>query len=129
MHNLIQAMDLNDYNSQLCRSGCSGLAVQDLYSGSILKPNTHMENDMDNTTYEIQHALLDMYTEQYNKENTVVELTREQLIEQLVQERDAINLRLNDIATELSSLYTEEEKGAIVDDILTRWLRVTEQPF
>lgn len=84
---------------------------------------------MDNTTYEIQHALLDMYTEQYNKENTVVELTREQLIEQLVQERDAINLRLNDIATELSSLYTEEEKGAIVDDILTRWLRVTEQPF
>lgn len=84
---------------------------------------------MDNTTYEIQHALLDMYTEQHNKENTVVELTREQLIEQLVQERDAINLRLNDIATELSSLYTEEEKGAIVDDILTRWLRVTEQPF
>lgn len=92
---------------------------------------------MDNTTYteqdtaithSIQHALLDMYTEQYNKENTVVELTREQLIEQLVQERDAINLRLNDIATELSSLYTEEEKGAIVDDILTRWLRVTEQP-
>lgn len=84
---------------------------------------------MNNTTYEIQHALLDMYTEQYNKENTVIELTREQLIEQLVQERDAINLRLNDIATELSSLYTEEEKGAIVDDILTRWLRVTEQPF
>lgn len=93
---------------------------------------------MDNTTYteqdiaithSIQHALLDMYTEQYNKENTVVELTREQLIEQLVQERDAINLRLNDIATELSSLYTEEEKGAIVDDILTRWLRVTEQPY
>ena len=129
MHNLIQATDLNDYNSQLCHSGCSGLAVQDLYSGSILKPNTHMENDMDNETYEIQHALLDMYTEQYNKENTVVELTREQLIEQLVQERDAINLRLNDIATELSSLYTEEEKGAIVDDILTRWLRVTEQPY
>lgn len=93
---------------------------------------------MNNTTYteqdtaitrSIQHALLDMYTEQYNKENTVVELTREQLIEQLVQERDAINLRLNDIAIELSSLYTEEEKGVIVDDILTRWLRVTEQPF
>lgn len=135
MHNLIQAKDLNDYNSELCRfnpkdmKGINGLAVQDLYSGSILKPNTHMENDMDNTTYEIQHALLDMYTEQHNKENTVVELTREQLIEQLVQERDAINLRLNDIATELSSLYTEEEKGAIVDDILSRWLRVTEQPY
>ena len=76
MKNLIQAMDLNDYNSQLCRSGCSlqhletmenisGLAVQDLYSGSILKPTV-----MDDTTYELQHALLDMYTEQYNK-NTV----------------------------------------------------------
>lgn len=84
--------------------------------------------------YEIQHALLDMYTEQYhnrNNNNTHEEtpLTREQLIEQLVQERDAINSRLNDIANELSSLYTEEEKSAIVDDILSRWLRVTEQPF
>lgn len=93
---------------------------------------------MDNTTYteqdtaithSIQHALLDMYTEQYNNKTNDQPLTREQLIEQLVQERDAINLRLNDIATELSSLYTEEEKGAIVDDILSRWLRVTEHPF
>ena len=124
MKNLIQAMDLNDYNSQLCRSGCSGLAVQDLYNGSILKPTV-----MDDTTYKLQHALLDMYTEQYNNTEEETPLTREQLIEQLVQERDAINLRLNDIATELFSLYTEEEKGAIVDDILTRWLRVTEQPY
>lgn len=55
----IQVMDLNDYNSQLCRSGCSlqhletmgnisGLAVQDLYSGSILKPNiTENKNMLD----------------------------------------------------------------------------------
>lgn len=55
----IKAMDLNDYNSQLCRSGCSlqhletmgnisGLAVQDLYSGSILKPNiTENKNMLD----------------------------------------------------------------------------------
>lgn len=54
-----KAMDLNDYNSQLCRSGCSlqhletmgnvsGLAVQDLYSGSILKPNiTENKNMLD----------------------------------------------------------------------------------
>lgn len=54
-----QAMDLNEYNSQLCRSGCSlqhletmgnisGLAVQDLYSGSILKPNiTENKNMLD----------------------------------------------------------------------------------
>ena len=45
MNNLIKSMDLNEYNSQLCRSGCSlqhletmenisGLAVQDLYSSS-----------------------------------------------------------------------------------------------
>ncbi|WBF04925.1 hypothetical protein [Escherichia phage vB_EcoP_YF01] len=55
----IKAMDLNEYNSQLCRSGCSlqhletmgnisGLAVQDLYSGSILKPNiTENKNMLD----------------------------------------------------------------------------------
>lgn len=55
----IKAMDLNDYNSQLCRSGCSlqhletmgnisGLAVQDLYSGSILKPSiTENKNMLD----------------------------------------------------------------------------------
>lgn len=55
----IKAMDLNDYNSQLCRSGCSlqhletmgnisGLAVQDLYSGSILKPTiTENKNMLD----------------------------------------------------------------------------------
>lgn len=55
----VQAMDLNDYNSQLCHSGCSlqhletmgnisGLAVQDLYSGSILKPNiTENKNMLD----------------------------------------------------------------------------------
>lgn len=54
-----KAMDLNEYNSQLCRSGCSlqhletmgnisGLAVQDLYSGSILKPNiTENKNMLD----------------------------------------------------------------------------------
>lgn len=42
------AKDLNDYNSELCRfnpkdmKGINGLAVQDLYSGSILKP---IEND------------------------------------------------------------------------------------
>ena len=59
MNNLIKAMDLNEYNSQLCRSGCSlqhletmgnisGLAVQDLYSGSILKPNiTENKNMLD----------------------------------------------------------------------------------
>lgn len=55
----IKAMDMVDYNSQLCRSGCSlqhletmgnisGLAVQDLYSGSILKPNiTENKNMLD----------------------------------------------------------------------------------
>lgn len=55
----IKAMDIVDYNSQLCRSGCSlqhletmgnisGLAVQDLYSGSILKPNiTENKNMLD----------------------------------------------------------------------------------
>ena len=55
----IKAMDMIDYNSQLCRSGCSlqhletmgnvsGLAVQDLYSGSILKPNiTENKNMLD----------------------------------------------------------------------------------
>lgn len=55
----IRAMDMVDYNSQLCRSGCSlqhletmgnvsGLAVQDLYSGSILKPNiTENKNMLD----------------------------------------------------------------------------------
>lgn len=38
------AKDLNDYNSELCRfnpkdmKGINELAVQDLYSGSILKP-------------------------------------------------------------------------------------------
>lgn len=54
-----KAMDMVDYNSQLCRSGCSlqhletmgnisGLAVQDLYSGSILKPNiTENKNMLD----------------------------------------------------------------------------------
>lgn len=54
-----KAMDIVDYNSQLCRSGCSlqhletmgnisGLAVQDLYSGSILKPNiTENKNMLD----------------------------------------------------------------------------------
>ena len=54
-----KAMDMNEYNSQLCRSGCSlqhletmgnisGLAVQDLYSGSILKPNiTENKNMLD----------------------------------------------------------------------------------
>ena len=59
MNNLIKAMDLNEYNSQPCRSGCnlqhletmgniSGLAVQDLYSGSILKPNiTENKNMLD----------------------------------------------------------------------------------
>lgn len=57
MNNLIKAMDLNEYNSQLCRSGCSlqhletmgnisGLAVQDLYSGSILKPTVTEKKDM-----------------------------------------------------------------------------------
>lgn len=55
----IKAMGLNDYNSQLCRSGCSlqhletmgnisGLAIQDLYSGSILKPTiTENKNMLD----------------------------------------------------------------------------------
>ncbi|BEH83292.1 hypothetical protein [Escherichia phage phiEc_1] len=55
----IKAMDMVDYNSQLCCSGCSlqhletmgnisGLAVQDLYSGSILKPNiTENKNMLD----------------------------------------------------------------------------------
>lgn len=55
----IKAMDMIDYNSQLCRSGCSlqhletmgnisGLAVQDLYSGSILKPTiTENKNMLD----------------------------------------------------------------------------------
>lgn len=55
----IKAMDMVDYNSQLCRSGCSlqhletmgnisGLAVQDLYSGSILKPTiTENKNMLD----------------------------------------------------------------------------------
>lgn len=55
----IKAMDMVDYNSQLCRSGCSlqhletmgnisGLAIQDLYSGSILKPNiTENKNMLD----------------------------------------------------------------------------------
>ena len=98
--------------------------VSDKYSNCAEQDLTE-----DSIKYEIQHALLDMYTEQYNNTEEETPLTREQLIEQLVQERDAINLRLNDIATELSSLYTEEEKGAIVDDILTRWLRVTEQPY
>lgn len=53
----IKAMDMVDYNSQLCRSGCSlqhletmgnvsGLAVQDLYSGSILKPTITEKKDM-----------------------------------------------------------------------------------
>lgn len=77
MNNLIKAMDLNEYNSQLCRSGCSlqhletmgnvsGLAVQDLYSGSILKPTVTEKKDMMSLVERYRPMLIDTVSDKYS---------------------------------------------------------------
>lgn len=77
MNNLIKAMDLNEYNSQLCRSGCSlqhletmgnisGLAVQDLYSGSTLKPTVTEKKDMMSLVERYRPMLIDTVSDKYS---------------------------------------------------------------
>ena len=77
MNNLIKAMDLNEYNSQLCRSGCSlqhletmgnvsGIVVQDLYSGSILKPSITEKKDMMSLVEQYRGLQVDTVGDKYS---------------------------------------------------------------